>query len=154
MGPDGSPGPGWRLRTDTLHAAADGRELPARTAPACSSCSSIPASMAAGAGIRPGDVVTSIDGVPTSNPAWEGWRQKYAQREGAPIEIKLVRDGRVVTFNPPVKFATLIDRKLEADPAATDKAKRIREGILKGTTTRGESPEPAGGTGGARALTA
>jgi hypothetical protein len=32
-----------------------------------------------------------------------------------------------------VKFATLIDRKIEPDPAATDKAKRIREGILKGT---------------------
>jgi hypothetical protein len=40
----------------------------------------------------------------------------------------------VITLNPPVKFATLIDRKLEPDPAASDKAKRIREGILKGVT--------------------
>ena len=40
-----------------------------------------------------------------------------------------------MTINPPVKFATLFERKLEPDPAATEKAKRIREGILKGMTS-------------------
>ena len=53
-----------------------------------------PASMAMTAGLRPGDVVTSIDGIPVTNPAWENWRQKYAQREDAPMEIRYVRDGR------------------------------------------------------------
>ncbi len=74
-----------------------------------------------------------------TNPAWEGWRQKFATREGAPIEIKFERDGKTVTLNPPVKFATLIDRKLEGDPNASEKAKRIRDGILKGTNCRGEA---------------
>jgi C-terminal processing protease CtpA/Prc len=83
--------------------------------------------------MRPGDVVTSIDNISTNNPPWENWRTKFATREGAPIEIKLIREGKTITINPPVKFATLIDRRIEADPAATDKAKRIREGILKGT---------------------
>lgn len=124
---------GWRLRADTLHEPRMGVSFQQDSGGLLVVLVD-PASMAAGAGIKPGDVVTSIDGVPTSNPAWQDWRQKYAQREGAPIEIKLVRDGTPLTLNPPVRFATLIDRKLEADPAAPDKAKRIRDGILKGTT--------------------
>ena len=124
---------GWRLHTDTLHQPRMGVSFQPDSAGLLVMLVE-PGSMAATAGIRPGDVVTSLDGVPTSNPAWQDWRQKYARREGAPIEIKIVRDGRGITLNPPVKFATLIDRKLEADPAASDKAKRIRDGILKGVT--------------------
>ena len=127
---------GWRMRTDTLHQPRMGVSFQ-RDSAGLLVVLVDPASMAAAAGMRPGDVVTSIDGVPVSNPAWEDWRTKYAQREGAPIEIKFVRDGRAVTIDPPVKFATLIDRKLEADPAASDKAKRIRDGILRGTTVGG-----------------
>lgn len=124
---------GWRLHTDTLHQPRMGVSFQQDSGGLLVVLVE-PGSMAAGAGIRPGDLVTSIGGIATSNPAWQEWRQKYAQREGAPIEIKLIRDGASVTLNPPVKFAALIDRKLEADPAATDKAKRIRDGILKGTT--------------------
>jgi predicted metalloprotease with PDZ domain len=125
---------GWRLHTDTLHQPRMGVSFQPDSAGLLVMLVE-PGSMAAIAGIRPGDVVTSLDGIPTSNPAWQDWRQKYALREGAPIEIKVVRDGRRITLNAPVKFATLIDRKLEADPAASDKAKRIGEGILKGVTT-------------------
>ena len=124
---------GWRLHTDTLHQPRMGVSLQKDSAGLLVVLIE-PGSMAATAGIKPGDLVTSIDGIPTTNPAWEGWRQKYAQREGAPIEIKLFREGAAMTINPHVKFATLIDRKLEADPAASDRAKRIREGILKGIT--------------------
>jgi predicted metalloprotease with PDZ domain len=124
---------GWRLHSDTLHQPRMGVSFQPDSAGLLVMLVE-PGSMAATAGIRPGDVVTSLDGVRTSNPAWQDWRQKYALREGAPIEIKVARDGRVITLNPPVKFATLIDRKLEPDPAASDKAKRIREGILKGVT--------------------
>ena len=60
-----------------------------------------PGSMAMSAGLRPGDVVTSVDGVSVDNPAWEGWRQKYAQREGAPVELKFLRDGTARTISPP-----------------------------------------------------
>jgi len=125
---------GWRIHTDTIHQPRMGVSFQKDSAGLLVVLVE-PGSMAASAGIRPGDVVTSIDGTSTNNPAWEGWRQKFATREGAPIEIKLDRDGKTVTLNPPVKFATLIDRKLEGDPAATEKAKRIRDGILKGTTT-------------------
>jgi predicted metalloprotease with PDZ domain len=124
---------GWRIHADTLHQPRMGVSFQPDSAGLLVVLVE-PGSMAAGAGIRPGDVVTALDGIPTSNPAWQDWRQKYAQREGVPIEVKLVRDGKTMTLNPPVKFGTLIDRKLEGDPAATDKAKRIRDGILRGVT--------------------
>jgi predicted metalloprotease with PDZ domain len=131
------PKAGWRLRTDTLHQPRMGVSFQKDSAGLLVVLVD-PGSMGDGAGIKPGDVVTSIDGIPTSNPAWEGWRQKFAQREGTPIEIKFIRDGRETTINPSVKFATMIDRKLEPDPAATEKARRIRDGILKGTTSSGK----------------
>jgi predicted metalloprotease with PDZ domain len=128
------PKAGWRIHVDSLRQPRLGVSLQ-RDSTGLVVVIVDPGSMAATAGIQLGDVITSIDGIKTSNPAWESWRQKFAQREGAPLEIKLMRDGKARTVNPQVKFATLIDRKLEADPAATEKAKRIREGILKGTTT-------------------
>lgn len=125
---------GWRLRTDTLHQPRMGVSFQ-RDSAGLLVVLVEPGSMAAGAGIKPGDVVISIDGISANNPAWENWRVKYATREGSPIEIKFIRDGKTATISPQIKFATLIDRKLEMDPNAPDKAKRIRDGILKGTTT-------------------
>jgi predicted metalloprotease with PDZ domain len=126
---------GWRMHTDTLHQPRMGVSFQRDTAGLLVVLVD-PTSMAAAAGMRPGDLVTSIDGVPVSNPAWENWRTKYASREGTPIEIRYVRDGRAMTINPPVKLATLIDRRLEADPGASEKAKRIRDGILHGTVSK------------------
>ena len=126
---------GWRIRADTLRQPRIGVSMQ-RDSAGLLVVLVDPAGMAGAAGLKPGDVVTSIDGIPVANPAWEGWRQKYAQREGSPVEIKFIRDGAAMTVNPPVKFATLIDQRIEGDPAATDKAKRIRDGILKGTTTQ------------------
>ena len=129
---------GWRLRADTLRQPRMGVSFQ-RDSAGLIVVLVEPGSMAMTAGIRPGDVVTSIDGIPVTNPAWESWRQKYAQREGAPIEIGLIREGAALTIHAPVKFATLIEPKLEGDPNASEKAKRIRDGILKGVTA-GASP--------------
>ena len=128
------PKAGWRLHTDTLRQPRLGVSFQ-RDSAGLIIVLIEPGSMAATAGLRPGDVVTSIDGVPVTNPAWENWRVKYAQRENAPMEIKYVRDGAEKTITPAVKFATLIEPKLEADPSASEKAKRIRDGILKGTAS-------------------
>jgi predicted metalloprotease with PDZ domain len=128
------PKAGWRLKTDTLHTPRMGVSFQKDSAGLLVVLVE-PGSMADAAGLKPGDVVTSIDNISTNNPAWENWRTKFSAREGSPIEIKLIHDGKAITINPPVRFATLIDRRIEPDPNASDKAKRIREGILRGTTT-------------------
>jgi len=124
---------GWLVRTDTLRQPRIGVSMQADSAGLLVVLVD-PASMAAEAGIRPGDLITAIDGIPTSNPAWQGWREKYAHREGAPIEIRIVRDGRTITLTPAVRFSTTIQRKVVDDPAASDKQKRIRAGVLRGQT--------------------
>jgi predicted metalloprotease with PDZ domain len=129
------PKAGLRLHSDTLHEPRLGVSFQADSTGLLVVIVQ-PGGTAAAAGIRPGDVVTSIAGVPVSNPAWESWRQKYAKQEGAPIAVDILRGGMPMTVNPAVKFATIIQRKIEADPGATDKATRIRDGILKGTTAR------------------
>lgn len=128
------PKAGWRIKTDTTHQPRMGVSFQPDSGGLLVVLVD-PSSMAAEAGIRPGDVVTSIDGVSTSNPAWQAWRQKFAQREGAPIDIRFIRGDRSMTVTAPVRLVAVVERRLEVDPAANDKAKQIRDGILKGTTT-------------------
>jgi predicted metalloprotease with PDZ domain len=123
---------GWRIRTDTTHQPRLGVSLQ-KDSVGLLVVLVDPASMAAAAGIKPGDVITSIDGIATTNPAWEAWRTHFAQREGATMEVTYVRDGAPHTVTPQVRFATVVERHVEADPGASEKAKRIRDGILKGT---------------------
>lgn len=44
----------------------------------------------------------------------------------------VLRKGRPLTIDASVKLSILIDKRLENDPKASDKAKRIRTGILTG----------------------
>jgi hypothetical protein len=44
----------------------------------------------------------------------------------------VLRNGRPLTINASVKLSTLIDKKLENDPKASEKTKRIRQSILTG----------------------
>ena len=91
-------------------------------------------SMAAAAGIKPGDVITSIGGMATTNPAWPSWRQKYGSQEGAQLPLGVMRGDTHITINAVNKLAVLLNRKIEGDSSASEKAKRIRDGILNGTT--------------------
>ena len=125
---------GWRIRSDTIREPRLGVSLQPDSG-AVRVAQVDPAGVAAAAGIRAGDVLVSIGGVPTSDPSWQSWRAKYARQEGASFPIRILRDGRAMTVNAVVRLSTLIDRQLEPDANATPKAKRIREGILQGTTT-------------------
>ncbi|MBI3569196.1 MAG: PDZ domain-containing protein [Gemmatimonadetes bacterium] len=126
---------GWRVTSDTTREPRFGVSLQGDSA-GLRVMQVDAGGSAAAAGIQPGDVLTSIDGIPVSDPAWQGWRVKFAHQEGAPVAIGLLRGRRPMQITAKVKLATLIEQKLEADPAATPKAKRIREGILKGETRR------------------
>ena len=129
------PKAGWRVTSDTLREPRLGVQI-AQDSAGLRVTFVDPTGAAAAAGIQPGDVITSVDGVSASDPAWQGWRQKYAKREGDPLPIALVRGGRPMKVTTVVKFATLINDKLESDPNASEKARRIRDGIIKGETRK------------------
>jgi predicted metalloprotease with PDZ domain len=124
---------GWRIRSDTVREPRLGVSLQADSGGLRVTLVD-PAGVAAASGIQVGDVLTAIDGVSTGTPAWQGWRQKYASQEGAQLQVEFLRDGKPASVRVAVKLATLISKRIEPDAGATARAKRVRNGILKGTT--------------------
>ena len=122
---------GWRIRSDTTREARLGVTLAGDSA-GVRVMTVDPTSVAAGAGIQPGDVLTAIGGISTKDPQWQNWRGKYAKLEGTALPITLIRGGKPMNISAIVRLAVLINQRLEDDPAAGEKAKRNRAGIIKG----------------------
>jgi predicted metalloprotease with PDZ domain len=88
---------------------------------------------AAAAGVRRGDYLLSIGDIPVTDEQFaEKFRAKFGSAaEGSPIVLKVRRDGQVLTLTGKLRFAPG-DVELSADPSASSKAVRIRNGILRG----------------------
>jgi predicted metalloprotease with PDZ domain len=90
-------------------------------------------SAAAAAGVKPGDYLISVGDIAVEDQTFGAkLRAKYgAAAEGSPLTIRVRRGGQMLTLQGRLQFAAG-DLGLEADPRATPKAVRIRDGILKG----------------------
>ncbi len=94
-----------------------------------------------GAGSRAGlavdDVITHIGGRSTLDPEFgERWREFWGKRPGATMTLTVLRQSETTSLDATVEIATLIDRHIAPDPAASAKARRIRAGLLRGSTDR------------------
>jgi predicted metalloprotease with PDZ domain len=98
----------------------------------------VPGGMADKAGIMEGDYLMSFGDVPVKDPNFgSAYREKYGtQPEGTPLPIVVRRNGQPLTLNGAVHFVSLPNTRIVADPTASPKAARIREGILRGTVDR------------------
>ena len=85
---------GWRIRSDTTREPRLGVRLDADTA-GLRVVFVDPTSVAAAAGIQPGDIITAVDRISTTDPSWQDWRKKFAAQEGAPLSLTIKRDGKV-----------------------------------------------------------
>jgi predicted metalloprotease with PDZ domain len=86
---------------------------------------------AALAGVRVGDILVSVDGIAAAGfDFFDTWRSRA--RAGAPMTLVVRRDGRSLTLKGTVQVMTMINARLEDDPAASPRARRIRNGILTG----------------------
>jgi len=85
------------------------------------------------AGVRVGDVLISVGGIAVEDQEFGAkFRTKYASSpEGTPLPIVVLRAGQRETLTGKVMFANG-QMRIEADPNATPKAVRVREGILRG----------------------
>ena len=96
----------------------------------------IPESSAAAAGVQPGDQLMSVGGFNADDPNWtEKFRSRYArQPEGTELPVVVRRNGVEQTLTARLRFVTRVGSRLIEDPRASTKARRVREGLLRGTT--------------------
>ena len=90
-------------------------------------------SPAEAAGIRSGDYLIQVGDIPVKDPSFgEQFRTRYARAAGQNLPVKVRRDGQNVDLQIAVRLAERMEQRLVIDPAASEKARRIRNGILKG----------------------
>jgi C-terminal processing protease CtpA/Prc len=94
----------------------------------------VPGGTAAQAGLQPGDKVLKVGEVEvTGQDFGPAFRQRYASAEGQDITIVVLRGGEQKALTGKIQFQ---GGRVEEDANASAKAKRIRDGILKGTTDK------------------
>ncbi len=98
----------------------------------------VPGSSAEAAGVRVGDVLLAVGGIAAADPTWaEQFRAKYSRApQGSPLPILVSREGKELTLTARLNFVPRIESHLAEDPRASSKAKRVRDGILRGVTTQ------------------
>jgi predicted metalloprotease with PDZ domain len=98
----------------------------------------LPGSSAAAAGVRPGDVLLSVAGIAVEDQGFGAeFRARFGgEPEGTPYDIVVERGGERLALRAELRFAELTSAEIEEDPAAGEKARRIRSGILAGQRGR------------------
>ena len=89
------------------------------------------------AGIQAGDMLVSIAGVPVTSAEDFGaqFRAKLAnQPEGTSYNVVVNRGGQNVTLNGKLRYLPVVTHRVVPLENAPEKAVRIREGILRGTS--------------------
>jgi predicted metalloprotease with PDZ domain len=97
----------------------------------------VPGSPAAGAGIKGGDVIVSVNERPAMDVFFAGgFGAMYgAKPAGTQIPVVIKRDSAIVNVQVPLRFGPAPPTLVE-DPAASSRAVRLRNGILHGTTDK------------------
>jgi predicted metalloprotease with PDZ domain len=91
-----------------------------------------PGSSAALAGIKPGDYLVSVGDVVVVPPDFgPAFRELYAGKADMPYVITVRRGTETLKLDAKIQLSNL---KMEADPNSSEKATRIRDGILTGKT--------------------
>jgi hypothetical protein len=62
------------------------------------------------------------------------FRSRFGKIEGVSLPIRLLRGTDTLTLHGVVRLVARVETKLAADPNASEKAKRVRSGILTGVT--------------------
>ena len=92
-----------------------------------------PDGMAAHAGVELGDVLVSIGGVATTDPEFgRRWRAEWGARPGAIVPLVVLRGDQRLPLGARVEIDRRVERRIEPDPDASSRARRIRTGIIQG----------------------
>jgi predicted metalloprotease with PDZ domain len=127
---------GLRLARDTTHIPQLGIATLQDSSGLLHVTQVIPGSSAEAAGVQPGDQLISVGGFNADDPSWtDKFRTRYTRMpEGSELPIVLRRAGAEQTLTARLRFVTRINSRLMEDPRPSAKARRIREGLLRGVT--------------------
>lgn len=113
------------VRTPTLGVSAENDSAGVRVARVA------PGSSADEAGVQPGDYLLSVAGVPVTDPTFiNRLREKVGLRGGTPVSFHLQRGDDTLDVTGRLQVQERVTVRVEADPAASPKAVRIRSGLL------------------------
>jgi len=91
-------------------------------------------SPAEAAGIHPGDYLVQVGDIAVRDQSFgEEFRTRYAKAEGSSVPVKIRRNNQPMDLTIAIRM-TEGTPQIRLDPAASPKALRIRNGILKGTS--------------------
>ncbi len=87
-------------------------------------------------GLESGDLLLSVGGINVRDPLWlEKFRARYNRAlEGSEVPVRVRRNAREETVRVRLGFVTTLDPRILEDPGANAKARRIRDGLLRGVT--------------------
>ena len=88
---------------------------------------------ASAAGVQPGDYLISFGAIRVTEGFGDRFRARYGKSPGADAPVTLRREGRGLVLPMKVQLDARYVRQLEFIRGASDKAQRIRNGILRGT---------------------
>jgi predicted metalloprotease with PDZ domain len=127
------PRAGLRLVTDTLREPRVGVATTQDSSGAIVVQDIAPGGVAQEAGVRVGDRLLALGDVAITDPKFgEAFRARFGKNEGDSLPIKVVRGTDTLTLKGTVRLITRTESRVEADPAASGKAARIRHGLLTG----------------------
>ena len=126
---------GMRLARDTINSPQVGIES-VQDSSGLHVTAVVPGSAAQMAGVLPGDLLLAVGGINVDDPAWSSkFRAKYGRSpEGSPMPIVVRRNGREQSLEARLHWVSRVESRVVEDPRASAKARRVREGILRGTT--------------------
>ncbi len=128
---------GLRLRTDTLREPRLGVSSSLDSTGAIVIQEVVPGSPAEEAGVKTGDILLSLGDVAVDHPDFgQRFRERFGKSEGDSLPIRVRRGADTLSLPGRVRLGTRAEPRLEADPAASPRAVRVRGGIFRGTTDK------------------
>jgi predicted metalloprotease with PDZ domain len=95
-----------------------------------------PGGAAAAGGLRVGDRIVSIGDVAiTDDDSFAAFRSRYAGSQLTSVPLVVRRGGQTTTLQLPLRLVPRVQIRVSPIPGASEKAVRIRNGILKGSTS-------------------
>jgi predicted metalloprotease with PDZ domain len=122
---------GLILRADTVRAPALGVAYEHDSIGAIIIASVDPGSMAAEAGIRPGDRLVAVGDIAATDRGFLGGAMSRYQTAGETVVLKVRRGASTLSLPARVQIRERVTATVAADPRASAKAAAIRTGLMR-----------------------